>query len=98
MCEEQQFISYGVYSLNALSAEHTLFVCVPCSGAHVAILVQYIQNTKRIYKNTGISYFLNGYKTDDIKSMFLRRENYEIVGRVGSNYCLSEDENELIGA
>ena len=98
MCEHTQFISYGVYCLNAISAKDMLFVCVPCSGAHVAKLVQYKHTSKGVYKKTGISYFLNGYKTDDIKSMFLRRENYEILGRIGSNYCLSEDENQLIRA
>ena len=73
MEEDTQFISYGVYKLKSFEDADIVFVCIPAVGNTVAKLVQYKKNSTDGYKRTPIVYFLNCYKSDDIKSLFLNR-------------------------
>lgn len=88
------FVKDGIYRLNNSSNEF-IFVCVPSPGLPVGKLVQY-KEEDGIYEKTGISYFLNCYQEGDIKSLFLNRDNYEMVGMLGQNYVMSDDEEQIL--
>ena len=95
---EDYFIGGGVYKLNKMEEDNCIFLCVPACGTHIAKLVMYeTKNIKtRTYQRTATSYFLNCYKQDDVKSLFLNRDNYEMIGRLGVNFCLSQDEKYIL--
>lgn len=87
------FVKDGVYKLNGIS--DYLFLCTSCNNT-IGKLVQYIYNKDiDTYEKTSITYFLNFYSEDDVKSLFLRRQNYEIVGMLNKNFMLSDDASFL---
>ena len=51
-----------------------------------------------MYEKTGVSYFLNSYNENDIKSIFLKRENYEMLGMIGQNFVMSDNEEFVLGS
>lgn len=87
------FVKDGVYKLNN-SSDEFIFICIP-SAASFGKLVQY-KLEDGIYEKTGISYFLNFYQEGDIKSLFLNRDNYEMIGVLGQNFVMSEDEDKIL--
>lgn len=91
---EKFFVRDGIYKFN-YSDEDTIFACVASAGTTIGKLVQY-QNKDGIYEKTGITYFLNCYCEGDIKSLFLNRANYEMLGMLGQNYVISDDDNFIL--
>lgn len=89
------FVADGVYTLNMISDDDIIFVCTPSTGSTIGKLVQYKWNGN-LYAKTGVSYFLNRYNSDDIKSVFLKRENYEIIGSLCQNFVMSDDEEYIL--
>ena len=49
-----------------------------------------------MYEKTGTSYFLNNYYEGDMKEVMLNRDNYDMIGTIGSNFELSDDENYVL--
>lgn len=90
------FVKDGVYKLNNGSNEF-IFVCMPSTGTTIGKLVQYKLNDT-MYEKTGVSYFLNSYNENDIKSIFLKRENYEMLGMIGQNFVMSDNEEFVLGS
>lgn len=88
------FVRDGIYKFN-YTDEDIIFACVPSAGTTIGKLVQY-EYKDGIYEKTGITYFLNCYNEGDIKSLFLNRANYEILGMLGQNYVMSEDDKFII--
>ena len=88
------FIAGGVYSFHGDRVN--LYVCLPCFENIIGKLVQYKKVNKAAWEKTNITYFLNSLPEDDIKSLFLDRENYEIEGRLELNYYLSDKQDFLI--
>ena len=88
------FVKNGVYKLNN-STEEFIFVCLPCSNCKLGKLSQY-KKVEEIYERTGINYFLNYYIEGDIKSLFLNRQNYEMLGMIGQNFVMSPDEQKIL--
>lgn len=88
------FVKDGVYKFNN-SEDDFVFVCMPAMDSIMGKLVQY-RNNGNIYEKTGVNFFLNCYIEGDIKSLFLNRENYEIIGMIGQNFVLSKDEQQLL--
>lgn len=84
------FIKDGVYKFN-LTNEDIIFVCVPSGGTSIGKLVQY-ENNGNMYEKTGITYFLNCFCDGDIKALFVNRSNYEMLGMLGHNYVMSDDD------
>ena len=83
------FVKDGVYVLKDLRG--SLFVCVDCHQATIGKLVEY-KKDGNIYEKTGNSFFLNFYYENDVKEIFLNRDNYDMIGLLGVNYILSEDD------
>ena len=83
------FVRDGVYRLKG--NKDSIFICIPSAETSIGKLVQY-KNNGKMYEKTGISYFLNCYQEDDIKSLFLNRDNYDMLGMIGNNFVISEDE------
>lgn len=88
------FVKDGVYKLNN-SSDEFIFICIPSAASSLGKLVQY-KYEEGIYEKTGISYFLNFYQEGDIKSLFLNRDNYEMIGILGQNFVMSEDEDKIL--
>ena len=88
------FITNGVYVFKG--DYDSLFVCTPVSSNFIGKLTRYKKETDTMYSKTNISFFLNCYPEDDIKSLFLDRSNYEIIGKIDSNYKFSKDGNYLL--
>lgn len=86
--DETSFIACGVYFHKPSCA---LFVCLPCAHSTLGKLVRFTRIGDGVYESTNVSYFLNYFKSDDLKSIFLNRQNYDIMGWVGENFSLSSD-------
>lgn len=87
------FVTDGVYKLNN-SNDEFIFVC-ETSNINTGKLIQY-KNVGGVYERTDLCYFLHTYKEDDIKSLFLNRENYEILGMLGQNFVMSKDRKQVL--
>lgn len=87
------FVTNGVYVFKG--DYNSLFVCCPTSNL-IGKLTKYEKNTNSMYEKTCISYFLNCYNENDIKSLFLNRKNYEMVGKIGNNFEFSKDNEYLL--
>lgn len=85
------FVKDGVYALKDL--RDSLFVCVDCHQGTIGKLVEY-KRDGTIYEKTGNSFFLNFYYEDDVKEIFLNRDNYDMIGLLGVNYEFSLDEEQ----
>ena len=88
------FVKDGVYKLNN-STDEFIFICLPSADTSIGKIIQYKYNEGN-YEKTGISYFLNSYQEGDIRSLFLNRDNYEMLGILGQNYVMSEDETKIL--
>lgn len=85
------FVQDGVYKMK--SCEDYIFICMSSANTSIGKLVQYkYDEDKKLYVQTGNTYFLNTYMENDIKTLFLKRENYDMVGLLGQNFVLSDDE------
>ena len=73
-----------------------VFVCLPCANDLIGKLVQYKKSTNSLYEKTNIAYFINHYVDGDIKSVFLNRNNYAMIGSVGTNFTLTNEGQYLI--
>lgn len=90
----ESFIAQGVYIFKGIY--DNIFVCTPCSQSSIGKLTQYRKNTNTMYEKTGTSYFLNNYYEGDMKEVMLNRDNYDMIGTIGSNFELSDDENYVL--
>lgn len=88
------FVKDGIYKLKSVGSE-IIFLCTSCAESSLGKLCQYKIEEDGTYLYTGITYFLNYYQEDDVKSIFLNRYNYEMVGILGINY-LQQDINKLV--
>lgn len=88
------FVTNGVYIFKG--DYNSLFVCTPVGTELIGKLTQFKKNTDTLYERTCISYFLNCYRDDDIKSIFLDRQNYDMIGQIGINFEFSKDEKYLL--
>lgn len=82
----------GVYSFK--DNRDVVFVCLPSANNLIGKLVQYKKCSNTLFEKTNIAYFLSIYFDDDIKSVFVNRENYDMIGLVGNNFTLSEDDEQ----
>ena len=91
------FVENGIYVLKSSDTRESVFVCFSVNGG-IGKIVEYRTEHPRspnsIYENTGNTYFLNCYKIGDFKSLILNIDNYDIIGMIGQNYYLSEDEDK----
>jgi hypothetical protein len=87
------FLCDGVYMYKGMY--DTIFVCISCFQQTIGKLVQYKRTTADIFESTGVSYFLNQYYEDDVKSLFLNPENYECIGKIGKNFEFSADDSKM---
>lgn len=97
---QDAFVDGGVYVLQNMPSNKTVFLCQSVSGG-IGKLIQYTteENAKApnaIWEKTGVQYFLNSYDIDSIKSLFLNRENYDMLGLLGHNFYLSEDDGTYL--
>jgi hypothetical protein len=94
MCEDvlQYFVSDGVYLFK--DNREVVFVCFSCYNHAIGKLVQYKRTGESLWEKTDVAYFLNFYFEGDIKSVFLNRDNYDMIGKVGVNFELSEDKEQ----
>lgn len=81
------FIKDGIYKLKSMSLD-TVFLCTSCAQTNLGKLCQFKKDENGNYFSTGVTYFLNYYKDNDIKSLFLNRQNYEMIGMIGNNFIL----------
>lgn len=88
------FVSGGCYCLK--EQYDNMFVCMPAAGNSMGKLVQYRKQTPTMWERTGITHFLNIYFDNDVKELFLNRDNYDMIGRLGDNYELSADEDYVL--
>ena len=87
------FVKNGIYKLNNTDDEF-IFLCTSSSQS-IGKLVQYKLNGS-LYEKTGVTYFLNSYHEGDVKSLFVCRENYDIIGMLGQNFVLSDNEQYIL--
>ena len=92
--EDLSFICNGVYLFK--DNRDTVFVCLPCANDLIGKLVQYKKSTDTLYEKTNVAYFINYYIQGDIKSVFLNRNNYDIIGKVGNNFTLLDEGKYLV--
>lgn len=95
---QDAFVDGGVYVLHNMPSKNAVFLCQSVSGG-IGKLIQYISEDEppiELWERTGVQYFLNSYDIDSIKSLFLNRENYDMLGMLGCNYLLSEDDSYLM--
>ena len=94
-----KFITKGVYKLVNTDKEY-LFVCLPLSMSALGKIVQYKADNPRkpdvVYHKTGVSFLLNCYHKDTIKSLFTQRSNYELIGIIGKEYQLYNNYEYLV--
>lgn len=88
----KEFVEKGVYIIPNYK---DLFLCERVNN-RIGKLVLYNKISKDIYERTQIQYFLNYYKENDIKELFLNAENYELMGIIDINFKLSADKKNLI--
>ena len=90
------FVENGIYVLKSSDTRESIFVCFSVNGG-IGKIVEYRtdnpRSPKAIYQNTGNTYFLNCYRVGDFKSLILNIDNYDMIGMLGHNYTLSEDED-----
>lgn len=79
------FVEDGVYSIKD-SEENNLFIIEAMSSKAIGKLVMYENISPGVYHRTNIQYFINDYKEDDIKEIFLDRSRYDMRGILGTNY------------
>ena len=84
------FIENGVYSLKN-SEEDNLFITEAIGNKTIGKLVMYENVSLGIYYKTNTQYFINDYKEDDIKEVFLNRTRYDMRGILGTNYIKEKD-------
>lgn len=85
---ENSFDVGGVYKHRLI--DDSVFICVPHYSDKIGKIVQYKKEGDR-YNKTFNTYFLNCYITEDLKEVFVCRENYEMLGYINKSYKLSED-------
>jgi len=90
----EYFVKNGVYKLNNYS-EDSIFICMSTAGDTIGKLVQFDLHDG-IYEKTNNTYFLNSYMENDIKSLFVKRENYEMLGMLEQNFVINEDETKVL--
>ena len=95
------FVHNGIYIHKQIGNYETLFICEASFAIPVGKLVQYItkDNPKgeAYWERTSIQYFLNNYIEDDIRELFVDRNNYEQVGMINNNFkFVGEDRKILI--
>ena len=87
------FIDGGVYKLKNTQND-IIFICKSVCNS-MGKLVQYyceeVTPKNKLYTKTGNSYFLNSYVSGEFKELFLKRENYDMVGKLDCNYFASLD-------
>lgn len=81
------FIENGVYQLRL---DGSVFVCTRSCGTDIGKLTKYNNFGENAYEKTNLCYFLNDYPEGDIKSIFVERENYDMIGIIGSNFILRD--------
>ena len=91
--ELEYFVSNGIYLLK--NHYDCIFVCLTTRSG-LGKLVQYRKQSETMYEKTTVSYLIKYYEEDDVQSVFVDRENYEMIGRIGLNFKFSDDERNYI--
>lgn len=77
-----------------------VFLCSSSASNTMGKLIRYNKigctEEEIIYEKTGISYFLNWYQEDDIKGLFVDRDNYDIIGKLEDNFELKNNKKHLV--
>ena len=87
---QEVFIEDGIYSVKD-SKEDNLYIIEAMSSKAIGKLVMYKGISPGIYYRTNTQYFINDYKEDDIKEIFVNRSRYEMRGILGTNYIRQKD-------
>lgn len=87
---QDTFIENGVYSIKN-NEDDNLFITEAMNNKTIGKLVMYENISSGIYHRTNTQYFINDYKEDDIKEIFLNRSRYEMRGILGTNYIKQKD-------
>lgn len=92
------FVDRGIYQLKQFRDNSSVFLCEALQGNSIGKLVVYKETEPKLYERTDVSYFLNAYYAGDLKELFIKRDNYDMIGMLQSNYVLSEDKKYLLKA
>jgi hypothetical protein len=90
------FVEKGIYQLKQVRDNDSLFLCEAVNGNDIGKLVVFKKISDRLFKRTNVGYFLNAYMRGDIKELFIRRDNYDMVGMINDNYKFNEDKEYLV--
>ena len=90
------FVDKGLYKFKDIRDNDSLFLCEAVEGNNIGKLVVFKKISERLYKRTKVSYFLNAYIKGDIKELFIRRANYDMVGMINNNYRFNESKEYII--
>lgn len=82
------FVAGGIYTLKEFDTG--IFLCESVTP-EIGKLTFFKEVEPKLFKRTLNSYFLNCYFEGDLKQLFVKRENYEMIGKLGTNYILSND-------
>ena len=83
------FVDRGIYKLNSVS--DSIFLCEAIGANYIAKLVNYKQLLRDCWERTDTSYFITTYSENDIKSIFILRENYDMLGMIDNNFVFCDD-------
>ena len=86
------FIDKGIYKLKTVS--DSIFLCEALTGNRIGKLVQY-KKEKNHWKRTNFAYFITTYSEDEVKSIFIVRENYDMLGRIDVNYVFRDNKQVI---
>lgn len=93
------FVDGGIYKLKD-TQDDTIFLCSAMRGNRIGKLCQYVAESEckenQLYRKSGLQFFLNCYVVGDFKERFVRRENYDQVGMLFTNYYPSVDNEYLV--
>lgn len=78
------FVDNGVYKLKNLPKD--IFLCSAVQGYGMGKLVRYENVGSKTYRETNMCYFISCYAEDDIKALFIDRNNYDMLGMLDKNY------------
>ncbi len=83
------FVDGGIYKANKIN--DGVFLCQAVEGNNIGKLTYYSELGKGCYTETKMTYFLNFFEIGDVKELFISRENYDMLGKLGINYQLEDN-------
>lgn len=90
------FVDKGIYQLKQVRDNNSVFLCEALTGDRIGKLVVFNKISDRLFKRTSVAYFLNAYLKGDVKELFIRRDNYDMIGLIGSNYRFNESKEYIV--